>query len=278
MVLHVFGQNLRLLTTQRGSIASVSAELHISRVQFQRFLKGEAFPKPQVLNRICLYFGVDARILLTPLQEIMAAQPANASAVPNDLHPDLAHLMAWATRGQGYALTQDYLEDGLYRYWVADGVKPDTYHCMHVQFGSRAGRAGPFLQGARSWRGYFHRGHFGGAAVSRREVRGMALRVPDGIICLLFNPTPILRITMMHIAPNPVVADGSFVGFTAWGRAEITSYGRVARCYVQRVLPTAQNILACARMQPTVSGADLPPVLKDYLAQPVENLRAYSQS
>lgn len=52
-------------------------------------------------------------------------------------------------------------------------------------------------------------------APSRRKVRGLVFDVPDGLVLLAVNPAPILRIAMMHLAPNPVFADGSFVGFTS---------------------------------------------------------------
>lgn len=272
MVLKVFGQNLRQLTAQRGSIAGVSAALDISRVQFQRFLKGEAFPKPQVLNRICTYFGVDARILLHPLSD---ARPA--PAVQEGLAPELVEGLTWAIRGNRYPIKPDLMEPGLYRYWVADGHDADTYHCMPVQISARLGRGGPLLSEMLGWRTYFHRKAFrphGAPQVpSRREVRGLVLGVPDGLIILAFNPAPILRITMMHLAPNPVFADGSFVGFTSWGRAEIVGYGRVARCYMERVVATPREVLACARLQTPMPGAKVPPDILRHIEPPVEQSR-----
>ena len=66
----VFGDNLRRLTQQFKSVSEVCRELGINRTQFNRYLSGESFPRPDVLYRICAFFDVDARILLEPLDEV----------------------------------------------------------------------------------------------------------------------------------------------------------------------------------------------------------------
>lgn len=63
----IFGTNLRKLSARAPSIAELSRDLGINRTQFNRYLQGEAFSRPDVLDKICRYFGVDARILLEPL-------------------------------------------------------------------------------------------------------------------------------------------------------------------------------------------------------------------
>ncbi|MBU2867162.1 helix-turn-helix domain-containing protein [Pacificibacter marinus] len=64
----MFGANLRTLSASALSIAELCRDLGINRTQFNRYLSGEAFPRPDVLDQICRYFGVDARILLEPLE------------------------------------------------------------------------------------------------------------------------------------------------------------------------------------------------------------------
>lgn len=64
----VFGANLRSLSASAPSIAGLCRELGINRTQFNRYLTGEAFPRPDVLHHICRFFDVDARILLEPLE------------------------------------------------------------------------------------------------------------------------------------------------------------------------------------------------------------------
>ena len=63
----IFGANLLVLSKDYESITALALELGINRTQFNRYLSGESFPRPDVLSRICDFFKVDARILLEPL-------------------------------------------------------------------------------------------------------------------------------------------------------------------------------------------------------------------
>ena len=66
----MFGRNLRLLCQPYASVSALCRDLGINRIQFNRYLSGESFPQPDILQRICAYFKVDARILLQPLHEV----------------------------------------------------------------------------------------------------------------------------------------------------------------------------------------------------------------
>jgi transcriptional regulator with XRE-family HTH domain len=66
----MFGANLRSLAADYPSISSLSRELGINRTQFNRYLSGESFPRPDVLARICDFFSVDARVLLEPVDQL----------------------------------------------------------------------------------------------------------------------------------------------------------------------------------------------------------------
>ncbi|WP_254447865.1 helix-turn-helix domain-containing protein [Ruegeria arenilitoris] len=67
---NMFGANLRRLAQVYPSVAALCRQLGINRTQFNRYLSGESFPRPDVLDRICRFFEVDARILLKPLDDI----------------------------------------------------------------------------------------------------------------------------------------------------------------------------------------------------------------
>ena len=66
----MFGSNLRALAKSYPSISELSRQLGINRTQFNRYLAGESFPRPDVLARICTFFDVDARVLLEPVEKI----------------------------------------------------------------------------------------------------------------------------------------------------------------------------------------------------------------
>lgn len=70
----MFGANLKRLAQNYPSVSELCRQLGINRTQFNRYLSGESFPRPDVLDRICRFFDVDARILLKPLDEIETQQ------------------------------------------------------------------------------------------------------------------------------------------------------------------------------------------------------------
>tara|TARA_R110002049_G_scaffold10127_1_gene50140 strand:+ start:101213 stop:102010 length:798 start_codon:yes stop_codon:yes gene_type:complete len=96
----MFGANLRRLAENYASISELSRQLGINRTQFNRYLSGESFPRPDVLARMCAFFDVDARVLLEPVDQIALTQDpinnpflgdfvgAGARNVPPSLFPN----------------------------------------------------------------------------------------------------------------------------------------------------------------------------------------------
>lgn len=103
----IFGRNLRALASRESSVSHLCTRLEINRTQFNRYLAGETFPRPDVLHRICRYFGVDARILLEPIE----AQEEGPGAL---LGGALGRLVLSA---HDFRLDKSRLPDGLYRFW-----------------------------------------------------------------------------------------------------------------------------------------------------------------
>lgn len=66
----MLGANLRVLAQKYPSISELSRKLGINRTQFNRYISGESFPRPDVLEKICTFFEVDARILLEPVEQL----------------------------------------------------------------------------------------------------------------------------------------------------------------------------------------------------------------
>jgi transcriptional regulator with XRE-family HTH domain len=66
-------ENLNELVPRKGGNASQFArETGINRTQFNRYLTGVSWPRPDVLERICQYTSTDARIMTEPLAKIEA--------------------------------------------------------------------------------------------------------------------------------------------------------------------------------------------------------------
>jgi transcriptional regulator with XRE-family HTH domain len=120
----MFGDNLRLLASDYPSISELCRQLGINRTQFNRYLGGESFPRPDVLNRICSFFDVDARILLRPLNEIDLPSP----------HPAATALTDFLGSGPG-TLTEDLLPAGFYYVSEAalDGAQATRYRVIHAR-------------------------------------------------------------------------------------------------------------------------------------------------
>lgn len=108
----MFGENLRRLTQQYASVSELCRQLGINRTQFNRYLGGESFPRPDVLDRICRFFDVDARILLRPLDEIeyTPKHPA-ATALTDFLGSGPSTLTAGLFPGGFYYATETELAD-----------------------------------------------------------------------------------------------------------------------------------------------------------------------
>ncbi len=76
----MFGENLRRLARKYPSVSALCRELGINRTQFNRYLAGESFPRADVLDRLCRFFDVDARIVLAPLDDIPSSEPLDVNA------------------------------------------------------------------------------------------------------------------------------------------------------------------------------------------------------
>ncbi len=80
----MFGANLRQLSREYPSISELSRQLGINRTQFNRYLAGESFPRPDVLSRMCDFFGVDALVILEPVDQIVQRDEIMSGPVLGD--------------------------------------------------------------------------------------------------------------------------------------------------------------------------------------------------
>ena len=167
----IFGQNLQRLCAQGPSVSAICRKIGINRTQFNRYLTGDSFPRPDVLERICLHFNVDARILLRPLDQITPSPP-NPLA-----HPAL---LPWLGDGL-LAVPHSLLPDGFYRFSRQSFLEPAQYlrGLVHVQ------RTHGFtlLRGFEPRKALRQQGF---SSHSRtREYRGIALHQEDGVSFLV---------------------------------------------------------------------------------------------
>ncbi len=166
----MFGSNLRSLAQAYPSISELSRQLGINRTQFNRYLSGESFPRPDVLARICHFFDVDARVLLEPVE-------------------NLAH----GNDPLGGPFLKDYVGDGVRN--VPESLFPSGFYRFSRRSFLDQGR---YVLGLvwvfRRDEGTFIRGfearaamHSQGLPMTRdaREFRGLVMRQEDGVGALI---------------------------------------------------------------------------------------------
>ena len=106
---NIFSQNLRILCKSRGSVSEVCRAIGVNRTQFSRYLAGDAFPRPDLLLRLCDYFEVDANILIRPV--------ALSDEAPQDILASTLSQYAKLLPGTEYGVSQQHLPSGIYRQW-----------------------------------------------------------------------------------------------------------------------------------------------------------------
>lgn len=265
-VLPVFGENLRMLTAARGTQSKVSSELDIGRVQFHRYLRGESYPKPNVLKRICDYFGVDARILIEPLtddllSEMMLSQAPNG---PSPLRGAWAAALDYAAQDIDFFEPTSSLEEGLYVAWQWCGVRKDTIIRRRIKVYRE--------NGATVFRGYSPREFFPpGTPLPKREYRGICLNQKSaGHVMISFYAKPFSMIGMTYVTPMPLSMNTSvFAGFSVMCRDELPGISRLSRVLLERIDGDQRALLEEARRPTFPRLQDMPREYADFLREPV---------
>ncbi len=223
----MFGRNLRILSAHYASISDLARQLGINRTQFNRYLSGESFPRPDILARICRFFDVDARILLDPVETLTA--PSEAIGDP--------FLRGFVGAGI-QNLPEDLFPSGFYRFSRRSFVDLDTFvvGMVHVR---RIGRS-TFLRGfetkeAMRMQGLPEDG-------PSREFRGQVMQQEDGVALL------VARLNAMTCSFNFLSKVASFQNNFWVG-------------YLTRTVPEATGDLRAARLAYEHLGTSLGPAL-----------------
>lgn len=163
---NMFGENLRSLAAGYASISDLARQLGINRTQFNRYLSGESFPRPDVLSRICAFFEVDARVLLQPVDEIGSKQDPIAN-------PFLRDFVGSGARH----VPEDLFPSGFYRFSRRSFVTEDLY-IVGLVFIRRDG-SNTFLRGYEVKSAM--KMQFLPTNARAREFRGIVMQQEDGI-------------------------------------------------------------------------------------------------
>ncbi|MFP7673241.1 helix-turn-helix domain-containing protein [Marivita sp. S0852] len=244
------GANLRELAKSTASISALCRDLGINRTQFNRYLSGESFPRPDVLFRICKYFNVDARIILEPLSEI----GSGARTVLG--HPEIADFLAAGVS----QLPEQIFPSGFYQF-ARRSFLDETMFIQGLVYVYRKDDA-TFIRGFEAKEAMVQQGL--PADPKTREFRGILLAQEGGIAGLVSRRNS-LTTSFNFLAQIPSFQNNYWVGYTVRTVRENMNGSRVARLVYEYLGSDGAKIRAAARNSGFCCADDLIPFQRTQL-------------
>lgn len=247
----IFGENLRALCAGYSSVAALCRELGVNRTQFNRYLSGESFPRPDVLHQICTFFDVDARILLEPVADL---RPTSFDLLN---HPTLEGFF-----GTGPVFVpEDLFPDGFYRF-VRRSFIDDTQFVIGLVYVHRdAGYT--FLRGYEPRDAMRDQGL--STAAHNREFRGLVMRQEEGVMAIVSHRNS-LSCSFNFLTPETSFQSNIWEGYATRTVREKVTGRRAARMVYEHigrdtgliwkppVLPDLSRWIRCRRSTPACCG------------------------
>jgi transcriptional regulator with XRE-family HTH domain len=227
----MFGANLRLLASAYPSISELTRRLGINRTQFNRYLTGESFPRPDVLDRICRFFDVDARILLEPVD----ALPRHSTILNG---PFLASFLGPGVRD----LPQEVFPDGFYRFSRRSFLDETLFTIGLVHVFRDEGRT--FVRGMEPRDAMIQQGL--SADLRAREYRGYIARHDDGVLMVISRRNA-MTCSFNFLAPATSFDNNHWVGYSTRTVREAPDATRATRMVFEHLGRDTGKILATAR-------------------------------
>lgn len=222
----MFGANLRHLASRYPSVAALCRDLDINRTQFNRYLAGDSFPRPDVLHRICVFFNVDARILLEPVANLDATQTAL-----------LAHPFTDPCFGTAAAdVPETVLPSGFYRFSRRSFTDDSRFIQGLVLVSRDAGST--FVRGYEARAAMAEQGMPQDA--STREFRGFAMVQEDGVALLIARRGANTG-SFNFLARVPAFQNNFWEGYVARTTRESLSSQRVTRMVYEHLGPDLRS-------------------------------------
>ena len=240
---NMFGANLRLLSQDYPSISELSRQLGINRTQFNRYLSGESFPRPDILDRICTFFEVDARILLEPVNDIESKGKILNGPVLNDF------------LGQGFSsLSEESFPSGIYRFSRRSFLKEGQY-LIGLSYIFRSDGV-TYIKGFEPKEAMHHQGL--PSSPRAREFRGYATRQDDGV-SLIIARRGAMTCSFNYLARVASLENNYWVGYVTRTVREGSSGVRATRMVYEHLGKKFSDILGAARKSGFVPEAGLNP-------------------
>ncbi|MVO18293.1 helix-turn-helix domain-containing protein [Parasedimentitalea huanghaiensis] len=240
---NMFGANLRHLAKAYPSISELSRRLGINRTQFNRYLSGESFPRPDVLDRICSFFDVDARILLDPVNTINTKGQILNGSILNDF------------LGQGVStLTEDNFPSGIYRFLRQSFVRENRY-LIGLSYVFREDGV-TYVKGFEAKEAMHHQGL--STDSKTREFRGYATRQDDGV-ALIIARRGALTCSFNYLARVASLENNFWVGYVTRTVREGPNGTRATRMIYEHLGHKWSEILTAARSSGFIEESNLTP-------------------
>ena len=228
----MLGANLRQLSQRAASISALCRDLGINRTQYNRYLAGESFPRPDVLHRICSYFDVDARILLEPVGDIAAS---GGGLLQN---PAVAEFVGRAARPLGEA---DF-PSGFYRFVRRSFVDDERFVQGLIYVFRRDG--GVFLRGFEALEAMRSQGL--PTDPRTREFRGVVLAQEDGIAALV-SRRGATTTSFNYLARIPTFENNFWAGYVTRTVRENVAGRRMERLVYEHLGADRKKVMRAAR-------------------------------
>jgi len=253
---NMFGANLRRLSELYPSVSELSRQLGINRTQFNRYLSGESFPRPDVLDRICVFFKVDARILLEPVDTL--TQHGSALNGPF-LHDFL---------GKGVEdISEDYFPSGFYRFSRRSFVNDTQFIVGLVYVFREDGET--YVRGFEAREALRQQGL--PIDVRSREFRGYVARQEDGVIMVISRRNA-MTCSFNFLARVASFENNFWVGYVTRTVRESNNGTRAARMVYEHLGRSAKVVFKAARTTGFHTAEELLPFHRRWL-QPDEAFR-----
>ena len=227
----MFGSNLRILAQSYPSISELSRQLGINRTQFNRYLAGESFPRPDVLARICVFFDVDARVLLEPVESL-----TDSESFING--PELRSYL-----GSGAAPEEKIFPSGFYRFSRRSFMEPDKF-AMGLVYVWRNDAGNVFIRGFEAREAMRQQGL--PMSSELREFRGMVMRLENGVGAVISRRNA-MTASFNFLTPITSFENNFFTGYVTRTVPENMESERVARMVYEHLGRDLTAALAAGR-------------------------------